>query len=44
MKDINSGLELSAISSRTQDLQERTLMLSYMVLVHSNFKMLGDKA
>lgn len=43
MKDIDSGLEFSAISSRTQGLQERTLM-SYMVLVHSSFKMLGDKA
>lgn len=43
MKDINSGLEFSAISSRTHGLRERTLM-SYMVLVHSSFEMLGDKA
>lgn len=43
MKDIGSGLEFSAISSRTQTLQEWTSMLSCMVLVQSNFKGLGDK-
>lgn len=44
MKDIDSGLEFSAMSSRTQGLQGRTPMLSYMMLVHSSFKMLSDKA
>lgn len=44
MKDIDRELEFSAISSRTQGLQERTSMLSRMVFVQSNLKMLGDKA